>query len=200
MSGGDVGGSGDHRPVPSSNTSPAARALAVRVSASVSAAQLGDADAFALLAPALDGSGAHHVDTVLSSVTRALLEELHPDGLESDDIRGILGRLAVEALDWYPAFDMDALLVTLAGALGVAEAPGPSPFATSDPDGSAPDGIDSTDSGSDEPTALPPTETVLRRHAVLLVADLCTVSGSSAPRQIASALAEIERAETQEMP
>lgn len=50
---------------------------------------------------------------VLGTAIRILLEEQHPDGLEADDIRNVITACL------QPGIDPDALLIVLAGALGI---------------------------------------------------------------------------------
>ena len=75
---------------------------------------------------AADGSG-----LVLGVVVRLLLEDLHPDGIDGDDIRQTLEDCVRAASRWQPETDPHTLLVLLAGALGVhdqdEEVPPPAP-------------------------------------------------------------------------
>jgi len=95
-----------------------ARRIAVATADAVAAAGTdGAGDALAALDP-------QQVKLVLGAVVRLLVEELHPDGLDADDITAIVARCAAA----YPAADPQAQLVLLAGALGIhpdAEETGP---------------------------------------------------------------------------
>ncbi|TDB79481.1 hypothetical protein [Micromonospora sp. KC721] len=113
-------------------------------------------------------AGVEHAGLVLGSVVRLLLEETHPDGLGSDDVRRVLERCVRAATSWQPGVDPHVVLVLLAGALGVYD----------------PDGDDS-----------PPDPAALARHAPLLVADLLAVTGRPVEGYLGVAFAEIERTE-----
>ncbi|MGK5743288.1 hypothetical protein [Micromonospora sp. URMC 103] len=146
-----------------------AREIAVSAADAVGAAGRRDVPAYdeavARLAAA-DRSG-----LVLGAVVRLLLEESHPDGLDGDDVRGVLERCVRGAAQWRPDVDPHVLLVLLAGALGVYD----------------PDGDES-----------PPGPPALAAHAPLLVADLLAATGRPLDGYLTAAFAEIERAERQD--
>jgi hypothetical protein len=108
----------------------------------------------------------------------------HSDGLGGEDIADVLARCVQEAM-WRPDIEARTLLVVLLGALGVAEQVL---------------GEHSQDTLEQNPIVDRPTEAVLRRHALLLVASLCSATGEQPIRPVRSAIAEIHRAQTQEMP
>ncbi|MCW6006027.1 hypothetical protein K1W54_15775 [Micromonospora sp. CPCC 205371] len=146
-----------------------ARAIAVAASDAVTAAQAHDRDGLDAAVDSLaatEGSG-----LVLGAVVRLLLEETHPDGLGGDDVRRIIEQCARAAAVWEPAVDPHALLVLLAGALGIhdqdEEAPGPAPDS-------------------------------LARHAALLVAHLLRATPAPLAGYLTAAFAEIERTELQD--
>jgi hypothetical protein len=60
---------------------------------------------------------------VLGDVLRSLLEDTHPDGLDSDDVTLVVGRCYRAAAAWLPPdrVDVTVLLAVLAHALGVDE-------------------------------------------------------------------------------
>src|SRR5881394_411219 len=106
-----------------------ARAIAVAAGDADVAIQNHDRHRFEAAVAALaaaEGSG-----LVLGAVVRLLLEELHPDGLGSDDIRQIIENCVRAAARWQPTVDPHTVLVLLAGALGVhdqnEQAPRPTP-------------------------------------------------------------------------
>jgi len=105
---------------------------------------------------------------VLGAVVRQLLEDLHPDGLDSDDLRRIVEDCVRTDPQWQPAVDPYAMFVLLAGALGV--------------------------HNQDEETPQPTPES-LARHAPLLVSDLLTATRRPLAWYLTAAFAEIERAE-----
>jgi hypothetical protein len=98
---------------------PAARAVAARVTAAVGAAAAADADELHSAAADLGALDSAHVSVVLGAVTRMLLEEQHPDGVDGDDLRAVLDGCTRWALAWLPETDPEVLLVIVAGALGV---------------------------------------------------------------------------------
>ena len=146
------------------------RVIGESVTAGVGAARGGDADGFAGAVGRLSTVDPSKVAVVLGWAVRALLEELHPDGMDGEDLRGILTGCATAAGAWESEVDPSLLLVVLTGALGM-----------SDPD---------------EQPALPPA--AVARNATLLLAHLL------GPRPLKpyldAAFAELERAETIEMP
>jgi hypothetical protein len=145
---------------------PPARAVAVAACDAVAAATAKDRDAFDTAArrlAAADGSG-----YVLGVAVRLLLEDLHPDGLDSDDVRGVLTGCTLDAA-WQPRVDPHVLLVLLTSALSVYEP-------------------DEDDGGPDAATQA--------WHAPLLVAHLTGTAGQPFERYLAAAFAELRRAES----
>jgi hypothetical protein len=148
-----------------------ARAIASAVTTALDRVGERDVEAFedsAAILAATDQAG-----LVQGTVVRMLLEELHPDGLDGDDVQAVLERCTRTSLEWLPDVDPHALLVLLASALGVY-----------DPD-------------ADES---PPRPAALARHAPLLVADLLAARRAGADRYLTAAFADIARAETMEAP
>jgi hypothetical protein len=186
--------------VQTSGGSSAARSLASAVANAVGAAQTGDAEDFAAAASLLDGAQAGHADTVLSAVVRMLLEDAHPGGLDGEAVRDALTRCVRGAIGWFDQLDVSALIVVLSGALGVLDAPGSHGWSTGAP---APDEtmqsdvVPIEDDVEPDPVADP---ALLRRHALIVVADLAAESGARIGPLLSAALGEIERAETLEMP
>lgn len=147
---------------------PAARAVAARVSAAVGAAGTADAEELRSAAADLEALDAAHVSVVLGAVTRMLLEEQHPDGVDGDDLRAVLDGCSRWALGWLPETDPEVLLVIVAGALGVHP---------EEADGIA-----------------RPKPAAIALHAPLLVAYL--LGPKKVDRYVTSAYAEIARAES----
>lgn len=146
------------------------RVIAESVTAAVGAAKAADGEAFADAVGRLSTVDPQRVTVVLGWMTRSLLEELHPDGLDGEDLRAVLTGCATGAGAWKSEVDPSVLLVVLTGALGL-----------SDPD---------------EQPALPPA--AVARNALLLLEYLL---GERPPgRYLDAAFAELERAETIEMP
>ena len=150
-----------------------ARAIAVAVQDAVTAARNGDRpgfeDAIAETA-ALDEA---RVAVVLGAVVQMLLEETQPDGLGADDVRALLEACVRSAVPWYPAIDVDLMLVVVGGALGMQEP------------------------GTEPASAGPAT---LTAHAVLLVVELLRITRRPLEVYLDAAIAEIARDQTMEMP
>lgn len=146
------------------------RVIAESVTAAVGAAQGGDGAGFADAVGRLSTVDPQRVAVVLGWVTRSLLEELHPDGMDGADLRAVLTDCATAAGAWESEVDPSVLLVVLTGALGL-----------SDPD---------------EQPVLPPA--AVARNATLLLTHL--LGERSLTPYLDAAFAELERAETIEMP
>ena len=148
----------------------AARGISAAVVDGVAAARAADADAYEEAGGRLAAADPQRVALVLGGVVRSLLEDLHPDGMDGEDVRAVLERCTRSAAAWASAGDPQVLLVLLAGALGV-----------SDPD--------------EQPPASPDA---LARNALLLTADL--LGSRPLEPYLVAAFAELARAETVEMP
>jgi hypothetical protein len=146
------------------------RVITEAVTDAVTAARGADAAGFAEAVGRVAGVDPARVALLLGWVVRRLLEETHPDGMDGEDLRAALSGCAAAAAGWESGVDPTALLVVLTGALGL-----------SDPD---------------EQPAVAPAD--IARNAVLLTAFLL------GPRPFApyleGAFAELQRAETVEMP
>lgn len=149
----------------------AARSIATATTAAVLAARNGDPEGYGTAADALAALDPGQVGLVLGAVVRMLLEERHPDGLDSDDIRAVLAGCARSALAWYPELDVNALAVLLVGALGVHPEPG-----------EAPD----------------PAEGAVARHAPVLVADL--LGGAALAPYLTAAFTDLAQTQAMELP
>jgi hypothetical protein len=101
-----------HLPVP-------ARPIAAAASDAVDAAKARDAEAFTEAANVLGSLDAAQVGLVLGTVLRLIMEDLHPDGLDGDDVREVLTGSVRSAAAWQADVDPHVLLILLAGALGV---------------------------------------------------------------------------------
>ncbi len=156
--------------VPSAATDPSTlRRLTARA---VEAAAAQDAAAFSAAAGELAALDAEQVRTVLGWVLRGALEELHPDGLDGDDVRAAVTATA-RAAGWWPGLDPRVLVVVLTAALG--EHPDP-----------------------EELPRLP--HALVLPHSLLLVHDLVAATRRPLQRHLETALAEVRRAETMELP
>lgn len=146
------------------------RVIGESVTAAVGTARAGDAAGFGEAVGRLSAVDPSKVAVVLGWAVRSLLEELHPDGLDGEDVRAVLTGCTTAAGIWESDVDPTVLLVVLTGALGM-----------SDPD---------------EEPALPPA--AVARNATLLLAYL--LGERPLARYLDAAFAELERAETIEMP
>ncbi len=126
---------------------------------------------------------------VLGDVLRSLLEDTHPDGLDSDDIALVIGRCYRATTAWLPSerVDVTMLLAVLASALGIHEpavtdeaAPSPEPDEAGPPE--------------------PPTWAEYAWHAPLLVADLLPYAPATLDGYIEAAFAEYAREAREELP
>jgi hypothetical protein len=169
---------------------PAARAIATAVTDAVAAAQAPDAAAFDDATRRLLLADPEQVRLVLGDAVRLLLEEVHPDGVDGDDLREVIGRCARWAAPWFPAVDPGVLVVVLSGALGI------------HPD-TPPPGTGEQPPEFDDPwDAVPPrpSTAAVTRHAVVLLADLVTTRGRPLRGYLESAFTELARRETVEQP
>jgi hypothetical protein len=151
----------------------AARTMAVAVDAAVTAAQAGEAAAFADAVAELSGLDREQLAVLLGHVTRDLLERSHPDGLDSDAAARVLHGCLRAAAAWYEPLDGDLVIMALTGALGI----------TPDPDESP-----------------PPAGPAVVAHGLMLIADQLTVLGQQLPPVLDAALRELMRAQTVELP
>jgi hypothetical protein len=153
---------------------PAGRAIAQATTAAVEAARASDAPAFEEATTELAACEPEQVRLVLGVVVRELLEHLHPDGLSGDDLQELIRSCVRRVFAWYPAIDVDALVVVITGALGMQE---------------------------DEEKRHPPL--VVARHAPLFIAELLS-QPRPAPltlnQYLIAAFDQIRTAELHEMP
>lgn len=148
-----------------------ARAIGRGIEAGLAAATAGDAAAFDAATAELAALRAEQTGLVLGGALRDLLEYAHPDGLDAEDVQRTLERAVRGAAQWWPGLDAAGFVAALTGALGI-----------TDPDEQAP------------PSAL------TQPAALILIADLAAVARVAALDVVRGAFAEIERAETVEMP
>jgi hypothetical protein len=146
--------------------------MALAVDAAVSAAQSGGSTEFAEAKAELTRLDREQVKVLLGAVTRDVLERAHPDGLDSDDAEEALQSCIRFAVGWYPQIDSDSLIRALTGALGVSE----------------PDEVRVVD------------EMSVVTHGLLLIADQLTILSQQLAPLLDSALGELMREQTVEMP
>ncbi len=144
-----------------------ARPIAAAAVEAVAAARAAEPDGFAAACARLGALDPAQLRRVLGTVVRALLEDLHPDGLDGDDLQVALERCAGWARPWWPTVDPMVLGLLLLGAFGV----------------------------QPEEDADPPPAGELAVHAVLLVADLLTARGAALDGYLDRAFTDIAYAE-----
>jgi hypothetical protein len=134
---------------------------------------------------------------VLGDMLRSLLEDTHPDGLDSDDVTLVIGRCYRTAVAWLPPERVDAttLLAALASALGIHE-PGITYEALDLPR----DTTDEYRDPDDMVAVTPPAWPDYAWHAPLLVADLLPFAPATLGGYLASTFAEYAREAREELP
>jgi len=134
---------------------------------------------------------------VLGDVLRSLLEDTHPDGLDSDDITLVIGRCYRAAAAWLPPdrVNVTVLLAVLASALGIHE-PGIADEALDLSRSVAAEWRDPDDTVPVEP----PTWPDFAWHAPLLVADLLPFAPATLGSYLETAFAEYAREAREELP
>jgi hypothetical protein len=142
------------------------------ISEAVEAALSQDSDRFANASERLAVQDPQRLAMLQAWMIRSLLERLHPDGLSSADAHDVLRHCVQSAAGWFTQPEPTVLAQVLTGALGM-----------SDPDAPAAAGPD-----------------VLSQHAALLTADLLSTTGQPLAGYLDAAFAELERAETIELP
>jgi hypothetical protein len=175
---------------------PAARAIATAVTDAVAAAGAADADAFADATRRLLLADGEHVRAVLGDAVRLLLEELHPDGLDGDEVRADVVRCVTSSAAWFPDADAEVLVIVLAGALGIHPDPPPDVTAAGWAGGNAAVGQHRPDDPwADAVTAAPPPPAAVARHALALLADLLAARGRPVRPYLEAAFTELARRE-----
>ncbi len=188
----------------------AARGIGTPVSVAVSAAGQRDRDDYEAAVAELAALPPDQAGQVLGAVVRALLEEQHPDGLDSDDIQTVLSRCYRGAIGWLPAERVDphTLIAVLASALGIHEPGVTYTDITAKPPSEAEDWVGDPVGGSvvggggtEEPQALRvPTPADYAWHAPLMIADQLATGRRRLDSYLDLVFAEIVRAEMMELP
>jgi hypothetical protein len=170
-----------------------AREIGTAIERAVIAAEHRDRDGYRAATEDLAALSAEQAGQVLSALTRLLLEDLHPDGLDGDDVQATLERCMADAAGWMPPdlIQPRTVVALLAGALGIHEA-GLNYAPIRDRPGD--------DAGFDaefdaEPT-VPPSSAEYARHAPLVIDDLLVAGGRRLRPYLDAAFSEIARAET----
>jgi hypothetical protein len=139
----------------------------------VEAAVAADEPRLALAVARADSVDGGHLRRLLVAVLRPVLEDLHPDGVDGDDLADLLDETVRETA-WTPGVDPLALAVVLTGAFGVTVA-------------------------QREELPHPVSDVELVRHAVLLLGRLlCSRPGLRLRPLLDRAWTEIARADAQD--
>ncbi len=147
------------------------RTVTDAAAAAMSAAAAKDPAAWDAARVQLAGADPALVRELLGGAARTALERSHPQGLDSADARDLLERCVRSALGWLPDVEVPALVLVLTGALGM--------------------------QSPDEEEAVAPD--VIGVHALLLMTEL-GADAAQVQRDLAAAIAELQRAQTVEMP
>jgi len=92
--------------------------ISTAVLSAVDAARAGNADDFAEAVSDVNALDQSRLTLVLAGIIRSVLEILHPDGLDGDDVQDALTDTAKQN-SWYPGLQPEAVGEVLLGALGV---------------------------------------------------------------------------------
>jgi len=190
---------------------PGPRAIGTAIGRAVEAAADGDQAAYESASNDLTAQPASPTGIVLGDLVRTLLEEQHPDGLDSDDIQAMLARCYGTAVAWLPPdrIDIPTLVAVLASALGIHE-PGvtyqeitgplrPRPAGDDDWPGDPGGQIVGSDADDPVPSRVP-TPAEYARHAPLVIADLLAASGRRVGPYLDRVFADIAREQSMELP
>ncbi|GAA5200148.1 hypothetical protein GCM10023322_77390 [Rugosimonospora acidiphila] len=189
-----------------------ARGIGTAIGRAVAAAGDRDREVYEAEAAELVALPPEYAGLVLGALVRMLLEEQHPDGLDSDDIQAVLARCYRGAAGWLPVDRLDAatLVAALASALGIhepgvtyREVMGPPAGTRAGDDWPGDDRAGGHVYGGGATETVPvrvPTAAEYAWHAPLLIADLLTAGGRRLDRYLDVAFTEIARAETMELP
>ena len=165
-----------------------ALAIGTAVTRAVDAAAARDREGYEAASVELSALPAEQTGLLLAALVRALLEEGHPDGLDSDDIQAVLDGCLRGAAAWLPPDRVRprTVVAVLASALAIHEAGLTYDEVTARPT--------DPDAGPwEEEVAKAPTPAEFAWHAPLVVADL--LGGRPLRRHLDAAFTEIARAE-----
>ncbi len=177
------------------------RAIGAAVARAVDAAAGTDSEAYQDAAAAVVSLPAGPTGLVLATVTRTLIEELHPDGLDADDVQLVLGRCYRSAHAFLgDAVDVRVLIAVLAAALGIHEAG--LTYQEIDPIETATDECPPEPRADEGETATgrPPTPAEFAWHAPLVIADLLAAGGRRIGPYLDTAFADLATGAAMDMP
>lgn len=160
------------------------RAIGAAVTRAVDAAGGTDSEAYQDAAATVVSQPSASTGLVLATVTRTLIEELHPDGLDADDVQLVLARCYRNAHAFLgDAVDVRVIIAVLAAALGIHEAgltyQAESIYQQVDPVEAATDDWPPATHPAEGGTATgrPPTPAEFAWHAPIVIADLLAAGG-----------------------
>jgi hypothetical protein len=144
---------------------------------------------------------------VLATVTRTLIEELHPDGLDADDVQLVLARCYRGASAFLgDAVDVRVLIAVLAAALGIHEAgltyQAEPIYQQVDPVETATDDWPPAPQADEGETATgrAPTPAEFAWHAPLVIADLLAAGGRRIGPYLDVAFADLATGAAMDLP
>ena len=177
------------------------RVIGAAVARAVDAAAGTDSEAYEDAAAIVVGLPAGPTGLVLATVTRTLIEELHPDGLDSDDVQLVLARCYRGASALLgDAVDVRVLIAVLAAALGIHEA-GLTYQEMNPIEAATDDWPPAPRSGEDEvATGRPPTPAEFAWHAPLVIADLLAAGDRRIGPYLDTAFADLATGAAMDLP
>ncbi len=189
---------------------PGPRAIGTAITHATDAATAGDADAYDTAVTELTALPTVPTGIVLSAIIRTLLEEQHPDGLDSDDIQAALARCYATTVTWLPLdrVDIPTLVAVLASSLGIHE-PGVTyddvtgPARPTEDTWRDPETATTIGANPDPDTQVPhrvPNAAAYAWHAPLLLADLATNSRHRLPHYLDAVFTDLAREQSMEQP
>ncbi|TSD49650.1 hypothetical protein FFI94_028230 [Rhodococcus sp. KBS0724] len=150
-----------------------ARDIAAVTTDALAAVRAANRDALTEAVEELRALSFEQVTSVHAAIVRELLEDTHPDGLSSEDVQDALTACAKATIVWLPDLDVQALAAVYTGALGI------------------------TDLDDD---SFRIGHGAYLRSAVLVIGNLSAVVKKPLTAYITTAIGEIARAQTIEMP
>jgi hypothetical protein len=189
---------------------PGPRAIGTAITHAVDAATAGDPDAYDTATAEVAALPNPPAGIVLAAIIRTLLEEQHPDGLDSDDIQAVLARCYATTATWLPVarVDIPTLVAVLASTLGIHE-PGvtyqdiTAPTRATGDTWRDPDTATSIGTNPDPDAQVPyrvPAYPEYAWHAPLLLADLVSNSRHRLPHYLDAVFTDLAREQSMEHP
>ncbi|MCE4267947.1 hypothetical protein [Rhodococcus globerulus] len=150
-----------------------ARDIAAATADALAAVRAANRDALTEAVDELRTLSFEQVTSVHAAIVRELLEDTHPDGLSSEDVQDALTACAKATIVWLPDLDVQALAAVYTGALGITDL---------------------------EDDSFRIGHGAYLRSAVLVIGSLSAVVKKPLTKYITTAIGEIARAQTIEMP